>query len=50
VHDTAERLALLSESRADLLEAGSIETLETVEDDEFRVDTTLASPDAAARG
>jgi len=50
VHDSADRLALLSESTADLLEAGTIQRLETAEADEFRVDTVLASPDAAAKG
>ncbi len=50
VYDSAERLALLSESTEDLLEAGTIQRLETAEGDVFRVDTVLASPDAAAKG
>jgi valyl-tRNA synthetase len=42
VRDTGERLAALELGRGDLLEAGSIELLEMVEDDEFAVEVELA--------
>ena len=49
VRDTADRLALLEPSVADLREAGNIETLDTAEADAPSVETTLA-PSAPARG
>ncbi len=42
VHDTAERLAALVLGEDDLLQAGSIERVETAEDGEFGVEVELA--------
>jgi hypothetical protein len=42
VRDTSERLAALALGEGDLLQAGSIELLEPVEDGEFGVDVELA--------
>jgi valyl-tRNA synthetase len=42
VRDTAERLAALALGEGDLLQAGSIELLEPVEDGEFAVEVVLA--------
>ena len=49
VRDTAERLALLRHSVADLREAGNIESLDMEEADSLFVETTLA-PSAPTRG
>jgi valyl-tRNA synthetase len=43
VRDTAERLAALALGEADLLAAGSIESLEKVEEAEFSVEVELAA-------
>jgi valyl-tRNA synthetase len=43
VRDKPDRLAILEAVAADLREAGNIERLETIEGDEFAVETTLAS-------
>ena len=45
VHDSAERLEALELGRGDLLQAGSIELLETVEAEEFTVEVELAPED-----
>jgi hypothetical protein len=42
VRDSAERLAALVLGEGDLLQAGSIELLEPVEDGEFAVEVVLA--------
>ena len=42
VHDTPERLSALELGEGDLLEAGSIERLETVEAEELAVEVELA--------
>jgi valyl-tRNA synthetase len=43
VRDRQERLAILEAVAADLREAGNIERLESIEDDAFAVETTLAT-------
>ncbi|CAN5713065.1 hypothetical protein BH18ACT17_BH18ACT17_05840 [soil metagenome] len=45
VHDTQDRLRLLSRASADLREAGNIRAIEQEESDTFSVDTVLAEPD-----
>ncbi len=45
VHDTQDRLRLLSRASADLREAGNIRAIEQEEADAFSVDTVLAEPD-----
>ncbi|MEX1263447.1 MAG: valine--tRNA ligase [Actinomycetota bacterium] len=45
VHDTQDRLRLLSRASADLREAGSIRAIDQEEADTFSVDTVLAEPD-----
>ncbi|HEX7246659.1 MAG TPA: valine--tRNA ligase, partial [Actinomycetota bacterium] len=47
VHDTGDRLRLLSQASADLREAGNIRAIDQAEADTFSVDTVLAQPDAA---
>jgi valyl-tRNA synthetase len=47
VRDTAERLAALALGEGDLVEAGSIETLERVEDGDFSVEVELAEEPAS---
>ncbi len=47
VHDTGDRLRLLSRATSDLREAGNIRAVEQEEADTFSVDTVLAEPDAA---
>jgi valyl-tRNA synthetase len=42
VHDTAERLSALALGEGDLLEAGTIERIETAEAEEFAVEVELA--------
>jgi valyl-tRNA synthetase len=42
VHDTAERLSVLALGEGDLLEAGTIERIETAEAEEFAVEVELA--------
>jgi valyl-tRNA synthetase len=46
VRDTSERLAALALGEGDLLQAGSIELLEPVEDGEFAVEVVLAEEPA----
>jgi hypothetical protein len=43
VRDKQERLAILEAVAADLREAGNIEHLDSIEDDAFAVETTLAT-------
>jgi valyl-tRNA synthetase len=47
VHDTQDRLRLLSQASEDLREAGNIRALEQQEGADFAVDVELAAPDAA---
>ena len=47
VHDTGDRLRLLSQASADVREAGNIRAIDQAEADTFSVDTVLAQPDAA---
>ena len=49
VHDTQDRLRLLSRASADLREAGNIRAIEQEEADTFSVDTVLAEPDPPAQ-
>ena len=48
VHDTQDRLRLLSLAAADLREAGNIRAIEQAEADAFSVETVLAEPDPPA--
>jgi valyl-tRNA synthetase len=45
VHDTGDRLRLLSQASVDLREAGNIRAIDQEEADMFSVDTVLAEPD-----
>ncbi len=47
VRDSAERLAALKLGEGDLLQAGSIERIETAEAEEFAVEVDLAEEPAA---
>jgi valyl-tRNA synthetase len=47
VRDSADRLKLLQSAEADLCEAGNIGVLETIEAEEFSVETVLAMPESA---
>jgi hypothetical protein len=44
VHDTQDRLRLLSQTTADLREAGNIRAIDQAEADAFAVETVLAPP------
>ena len=44
VHDTQDRLRLLSQAAADLREAGNIRAIDQAEADAFSVETVLAPP------
>ncbi|MBA3764920.1 MAG: hypothetical protein H0X05_05345, partial [Actinobacteria bacterium] len=48
VHDTQDRLRLLSRASADLRGAGNIRAIEQEEADTFSVDTVLAEPEPPA--
>jgi len=50
VHDTAERLSALELGEGDLLEAGTIERIETVEAEEFAVEVELAEETSGSSG
>jgi valyl-tRNA synthetase len=50
VHDTQDRLRLLSQASADLREAGNIRVIDQAEADTFSVDTVLAGPGSPAPG
>jgi valyl-tRNA synthetase len=48
VHDTQDRLRLLSRATADLREAGNIRAIDQAEADAFAVETVLAPPSPAS--